>query len=381
MPLQTFTAQIPDDAIADVKARLRNARYIEDTFGGWPHGVTGPFVKALCEHWLHKFDWRALERRINGERNHICEIDKQAIHLLHKRSTRPDAIPLLLIHGWPGSFLEFLDVCAPLAEPSSSGPAFHVIIPSLPGYGFSGKPTRPGMNPQAIAKLFVGMMSELGYPRFIVQGGDWGSMIATDIARNFPDRCLGLHLNMVGGSPPENASSQTLSRDEQAWVADFKRFQTELSGYFAIQSTKPATPAYALNDSPAGLAAWIGEKFYYWTDRRDNDQLTIPLDKLIGNIALYWFTGTIGSSMRLYYEYVRAPAEEKFVTVPTGGAIFPKELVKLPKPWAEKRYNLVHWSVFDRGGHFAAMEAPDLFMGDIRKFASTLSERGLLNGR
>ena len=374
--IQPFELRISDEALADLKARLKATRWITDGFGAdWAYGATLPFVRQLCDHWLNRFDWRALEARINQEPNITTAIDGLTLHSVHRRSTRPDAVPLLLIHGWPGSFLEFMDLYAPLAEPPPGEPAFHVITPSLPGYGLSGIPTQPGVTPSYIADLLAEMMQRLGYPRFMLQGGDWGSMVATEIARRHPERCLGLHLNMVAGSPPPESKSSDLSPEEQGWVADFKRFQTELSGYFAIQSTKPATPAHALNDSPAGLAAWIGEKFYYWTDHQGQEDLTLPLDKLIGNIALYWFSGTIGASMRLYYEMMHAPSEERFVTVPTAGAIFPKELIKMPRPWAEKRYNIAQWSVFDRGGHFAAMEAPDLLVGDIRRFTRTLASR------
>lgn len=377
--VQPFEVRIPDGALADLKTRLEATRWFTDGFGAdWAYGATLPFVRALCDHWLNRFDWRALEARINQEPNFKTGIDGLSIHTVHRRSTRQDALPLLLVHGWPGSFLEFLDLYAPLAEPETAAPAFHVVTPSLPGYGFSEIPTKPGVTPQYIAGLFVALMERLGYPRFIVQGGDWGSMIATEIARRYPERCMGLHLNMVGGRPPEGSRSAELSPEERQWVADFKRFQEELSGYFAIQSTKPATPAHALNDSPAGLAAWIGEKFHYWTDHRGTDEFAVPIDRLIGNIALYWLTGTIGSSMRLYYEYIHRPAEEPVVEVPTAGAIFPKELVKLPRTWAEQRYNIVQWTVYDRGGHFAAMEVPDLLASDIRKFAQTLAAKGRL---
>jgi len=376
--IQPFEVKIPEEALADLKARLKSARWITDGFGAdWAYGAPLPFVKALCEHWQSRFDWRALETRINQLSNITTEIEGVPIHAVHRRSRSPDALPLLLIHGWPGSFLEFLDLVTPLAEPPTGEPAFHAIAPSLPGYGFSGIPARPGLNPRAIAGILVELMERLGYPRFIVQGGDWGSLVASEIARHYPARCIGLHLNMVGGSPPPpHANAAELSREEQQWVADFKQFKNKGSGYYAVQSTRPATPAHALNDSPAGLAAWIGEKFYYWSDRLGTDVLQIPFERLIGNIALYWLTGTIGSSMRLYYEHTHRPSEPHYVAVPTAGAIFPKELIKLPRAWAEKLYNIVQWNVFDRGGHFAAMEVPDLLLADIRRFAKTLALQG-----
>jgi microsomal epoxide hydrolase len=275
-------------------------------------------------------------------------------------------VPLLLVHGWPGAFTEFLDLYEPLAAPPANEPAFHVITPSLPGYGYS--TTKPGVSPQRIAAIFAVLMERLGYERYIVQGGDWGSLVGTEIARQFPERVIGLHLNLVNGSPPPDRDSIALTPEEQSWIAH----HGEWVGlpHVALNSQKPASFAHALNDSPAGLAAWIGDKIHDWMDR---EGAPLSFDRMIGIIAIYWFTQTAGSSARLYYEMMHDPPAERFVTAPTAGAILPKEIVKIPRAWAERHYNIVQWTVFDRGGHFAAMEVPELLLADLRRFATLLS--------
>jgi epoxide hydrolase len=276
---------------------------------------------------------------------------------------------VMLIHGWPSSFLEFLDLYEPLSEPPAGQPAFHVVTPSIPGYGFS--TTRRGITPARIAAMFVTLMDRLGYERFMVQGGDWGCLIGTEIARQFPDRAIGLHLNCVNGSAPPDRDKIPLTAEEQSWVADHGSFVN--SPHFSVQSQKPAGLAHGLQDSPVGLAAWIGEKLHDWCDNRRGQALSF--DRMLQTIALYWFTGTIASSILLYYEAAHDWPQERFVTVPTAGAIFPAEIVKIPRAWAERVYNIVQWNVFDRGGHFAPAEVPDLIAEDLRRFATLLTSK------
>jgi pimeloyl-ACP methyl ester carboxylesterase len=404
MSLRDFHVAIAQSDLDDLQRRLQMARW--DTPApdlGWQVGMQDRFLRRLTDHWQHRFDWRAVERQINSHANILCDVAGTTLHALQQKSTDPGAIPLLLIHGWPGSFLEFLHLIEPLTSPAQ-GPAFHVVCPSIPGYGFSGAPRATGMNTRAIAPLFVQLMKRLGYDRFLVQGGDWGSLIGTQIARQFPENCLGLHLNLAFSRPPEDvADPMTLVEPhERRWVEELQQLYKDGMGYSGIHSTRPQTLAYGLNDSPLGLAAWIGEKYIAWSDpevaadRRaaaraapgnhgtgvagdgpndedqDDDAPSIPMDRILANISLYWFTQTLGSSIRLYYEDFRDPGPATFVTVPTGMAIFPKELVKAPRRWNEKRYNLVHWTLQKRGGHFAAMEVPELFLADLRQFAAAI---------
>jgi microsomal epoxide hydrolase len=364
--LRPFEVKIPDEVLADCRARLAATRWFDDVFEGDPrYGVTRSFVRELCDHWLDGFDWRALEARLNREENVVVEIDGLSIHALRRRSARPDAIPVLMIHGWPSSFLEFIDLLEPLSAPPPGEPAFHVITPSLPGYGFS--TTRPGVSPQKTAALFAELMTQLGYERFMVQGGDWGFLVGTEIARQFPERVIGLHLNLVNGAPPPEAETIPVTEEEAGWIAG-PGFT--ILAHFALQSQVPAAAAYAFNDSPAGLAAWIGDKILAWTDNRAGQ--AVALDRYVATIALYWLTGTIASSFLLYWELAHNPPADRYVSVPTAGAIFPEEQVKIPRGWAEHHFNIVQWTLFDRGGHFAAMEVPDLLIGDMRRFARAI---------
>jgi microsomal epoxide hydrolase len=367
--LHPFIVGIGEDALADLEARLRAARWIGDVTAGEPgYGATKPFAQRLVEFWLHRFDWRALEARINAEPQIVTEIDELRIHTIHRRSSRPEAIALLLIHGWPSSVLEFLDICAALAEPEGDAPAFHVIAPSLPGYGFSD--TRPGIPPRRIAAIFAELMSRLGYPRFIAQGGNWGSSIGTEMAHSWPDRVLGLHLNTVNGAAPPPEAAEALSPADQA-LAD--RYLKLLSHpHFNLLSQTPLSIAHALNDSPAGLAAWIGEKLTDWADPDLPGNPGLSPDWMVATAALYWFTGTAGTSAILYREAVLDAAPQPFVSVPTAVAHFARELVMVPRPWAERHYNIVRWTDFPKGGHFPAIEVPELFVKDVRDFASTL---------
>lgn len=363
-----FSVHIPGDALTDVRRRLAATRWLDDTYAGDPaYGAGLPFARRLADHWLHRFDWRTTEARINRFAGFRTAIDGLDLHFVHHRSEQADATPLLLLHGWPSSFLEFLEVAEPLAAPEGDAPAFHVIVPSLPGYGFSG--TRPGMSPRRIAGILADLMARLGYERFLVQGGNWGSSIGTIMARLRPERVIGLHLNSVNGSPPPEP--MTLSAADQA-RAD--RYATLLSApHFNLLSQAPLSTAHALNDSPAGLAAWIGAWLHDWADHALPGNPGLELDWIVANAALYWFTGTVGTAAALYREALRDPVPEARVEVPTAVAAFARELVLIPRPWAERHYAIVQWTEHDRGGHYAAIEVPDLFVADLRAFACRLT--------
>ncbi len=390
-----FVVQIPDQALVDLEARLRHTRWVVDPHhGDWGPGPPPGFVHQLCHHWQHHFDWRAFEARINRQPQVRLEMDGLAIHAIHRPSSRPDAVPLILIHGWPGAFVEYLDLCDPLAEPLNGEllngellngellngeplngepvegePAFHVVVPSLPGYGFS--TTRPGVNPQRIADHLVALMEGLGYQRFMVQGGNWGSLIGTEMARRWPERVMGLHLSSISGSAPQVAEGFPVEDHERSWITEPASFP-----HFALLTQKPASPAYALNDSPAGLAAWIGEKLHDWADNGGAGESGLGPQRMLEIIALYWFTGTIGSAMGLYREFIQGMPEERFVTVPTAVALFPRSIAKMPRSWARRLYQIQRWTVFDRGGHFPALETPELLLADIRAFARELALGG-----
>ncbi len=368
--VRDFTVSIGEETLADTRARLAATRWIADPCVGDPAwGASLPFARTLCEHWLNRFDWRALEARINRQPQVLAEVDGLLIHAIHRRSSRADAVPLLLIHGWPSSFLEFLDICDALAEPQGNGPAFHVIVPSLPGYGFSS--TRPGTSPRRIAGLFAELMRQFGHERFLIQGGNWGSSIGTEMARDYPERVIGLHLNSVNGSAPPADAGIVLTGEDQV-LAD--RYATLLSApHFNLFAQAPLATAHAMNDSPAGLAAWLGQWLRDWADADLPGNPGLSLDWIVGTAALYWFTGTAGTSAMLYREAVLDPAPERFVAVPTAVAQFARELVLIPQPWAERHYNVVQWNRFEHGGHYAAVEAPDALVGDLRAFARMLT--------
>ncbi len=361
---EPFEIRVPDAALADLQRRLAATRWAADAYeDSWAFGTPRAFAGELCERW-QRFDWRALEARLNRFDQVRLELEGLRLHSLHHRSARADAMPLLLLHGWPGSFLDFSRLWEPLAAPAPGEPAFHVVCPSLPGYGFS--TTRPGINAQRIAGLLVQVMAALGYKRFLVQGGNWGSLIGTEIARQFPDRVIGLHLSSVSGSPPSAEENPTISEEERSWLSDHASFP-----HFAQLSQAPLSPAHALNDSPAGLVAWLGEKLYDWADNRAGAPAISP-ETMLATIALYWFTGSIGTSMALYRELILNPPVEKFVDLPTAVSVFPYSVAKLPRSWAERHYTVVQWRVHERGGHFPALEVPELLLEDMRRFAAAL---------
>jgi microsomal epoxide hydrolase len=374
--IRPFTIDIADDVLTDLNDRLARTRLPDQIPGtGWDQGANLAYVEELLAYWQDGFDWRAQERRLNEFDHFKTVIEGVDIHFIHQRSPVEGAMPLLLTHGWPGSFIEFANLIGPLTDPAAYGgdpaDAFHVVIPSLPGYGFSGVPEETGFNPERMADVLAGLMERLGYDRYGAQGGDWGAIISRVLAGNYGDRLIGLHSNFITGGPPQGVDpTEGVSAEEMALQRERAASFADGRGYQSIQGSKPQTLGYGLNDSPAGLAAWIVEKFHGWSDNDGNVESAFTKDEMLTNITLYWVTGTITSSTRLYYESGNTPSTRPvgFIDVPTGAANFPKEILFTPRAWAEARYNIVHWTVMPRGGHFAALEEPELLVDDVRLF-------------
>jgi pimeloyl-ACP methyl ester carboxylesterase len=377
--LVPFTVAFPEAELDDLRERLSRTRWPDaETVDDWSQGVPLAYLQELCTYWRTDYDWRATERRL-GRLDHVRTlIDGVDIHLVHARSPHPAAIPLIITHGWPGSFLEFEQVIGPLTDPPRYGgdaaDAFHLVLPSLPGYGFSGRPTVPGWGIDRIADAWSVLMSRLGYAQFGAQGGDWGSSITTSLAQRHPDRLLGIHLTPPLAAPdPATFDDQTEA--ERAALAALDHAAAWEDGYSAQQSTKPQTIGYSLVDSPAGLAAWMVEKFCTWSDSGGIPERALSRDRMLDDITLYWLTGTGASAARLYWESIRQ-VQQIFtaglgdrVDVPTGGSIFAHENPRPSRRWAARRFtDLRYWNELDRGGHFAAWEQPDLFVDEVRSF-------------
>ncbi len=371
-----FSINVPDHVLNDLRERLLRTRFPDQLEGaGWAYGTELSYLKELCAYWGSKFDWRAQERALNRFEHFQTSIDGLRIHFIHQRSKEANAIPLIIMHGWPSSFVEFTKIIPPLTDPAAHGghseDAFHVICPSLPGYGFSDAPRRPGFGCKEAAQTFAKLMARLGYTRYGAQGGDWGTVISAWLAALDTPHVCGVHLSATLGNPPEGTPTDTtegLSSQETEDLEKMKKAEETEAGYAIIQSTKPQSLGYALNDSPAGLAAWIVEKFRAWSDCSGNIETRFTKDELLTNIMIYWITQTITSSMRIYYE-ARASGwkllpDEK-IEVPTGFALFPAE-PQLPRKWVEASFNVAHWTVMPKGGHFPALEEPDLLVKDIR---------------
>jgi pimeloyl-ACP methyl ester carboxylesterase len=363
--LRPFRVEVPEAVLDDLHDRLARTRWPDQIPGsGWDYGTDLAYLQDLCDHWASKFDWRAQEDRFNRWPHVLTDIDGQQIHYIHARSDDPNALPLIITHGWPGSVAEFLDVIEPLRE------TFHVVAPSLPGYGWSGPTTEPGWDVQRVAEAWKTLMARLGYERYGAQGGDWGAMVSARLAAIDPEHMVGLHSNMLLAFPAD-ASGIQLTEQETADLASAGEFMTRGAAYQEIQGKNPQTLGYGLTDSPAGLAGWIVEKFRAWTDNEGSPDDAVTRDQLLTNLTVYWVTKTINSSIRLYCESQRTdrfgPTGE-YVTVPTAAAVFPKEMFRIPRAYAESRFNLVRYTRFDRGGHFAALEEPDLLVQDVQEF-------------
>jgi epoxide hydrolase len=379
-----FHLAINDDAIAGLHGRLDNSRWPDQVNDErWSYGMELNYLRELVRYWRNDFDWRKAEACINGFDQFLLNIDGLDIHFIHQRSPHQNATPLLMTHGWPGSIVEFLEVIPMLTEPERFGgrseDAFHVICPSLPGYGCSPAANTSGMHPGLIAQRQTKLMQTLGYERYLAQGGDWGSPITQLTAISDPQHCRAIHLNLATAVPPkEVADPMALVKEhERPWLESNVRHQKQGTGYYSIQTTRPQTLAYALTDSPVGLCAWIAEKFYYWSDcERDGNRdirNAISWDALLTNISLYWYTNTIAASIRLYRERSivldsGAVTTPLVVPVPVGITVYPGEIFKTPHAWAEHQFNLIHWHEAAIGGHFAAMEQPALFAADLRVF-------------
>ena len=364
LTLQPFRIAVPDEALTDLDVRLARTRFPNEIEGiGWDQGTPLAYLDELVTYWRDGYEWRAHEARLNAYEQFTTDVDGQRVHFLHVRSPHEGATPLVLSHGWPGSIVEFLDVIGPLTDPPDPADAFHLVVPSLPGYGFSGPTSQRGWTPRRIADALGQVVDRLGYDRYGVQGGDWGSFISCNMADLRPDRVIGLHLNFLTVPPPKGEA-----RPEHAPRA---RFEATGAGYREIQGTKPQTIGYLLDDSPAGLAGWIVEKFREWSDCDGDVERSFTKDQLLTNVMVYWVTRTATSAARLYWEMRQAGKDtlpQAPVTVPTGVANFPKEMGRSDRAHAERRYNIVHWTEPARGGHFAAMEVPDLFVDDVRTF-------------
>lgn len=369
-----FQIDVPESAIEDLKDRLRRTRWPEsETPDDWSQGVPLAYAQEFCDYWANEYDWPARQQELNRCDQFIAPIQGLDVHFYHVTSPNPDAMPLVLTHGWPGSVVEFQKVIGPLTDPAAHGgdaaDAFHVICPSLPGYGFSGKPDETGFGVEKIAGMWNELVTGLGYDRYFAQGGDWGAAVTTAIGIQNLGACVGVHLNMPSAGPTKEARENPTPADERAFEGG-RAYQQWDSGYSKQQSTRPQTLGYGLADSPSGQAMWILEKFWRWTDCQGHPENALSRDEILDNIMLYWLTNSGASSARLYWEsFNRAFAgdADNQVKVPTGCSIFPREIVPTPRAWAEQRYpNIVYWNELDAGGHFAAFEQPALFVGELR---------------
>ena len=366
-----FEVAISEEDLADLADRLARTRWPErEPVADWSQGVPLAYLKDLCDYWAGSYDWRAREARFNSFPQFRTEIDGLGIHFLHVRSPVVDALPLVITHGWPGSIVEFFEVIGPLTDPGAHGgdprDAFHVVCPSLPGFAFSDKPTTTGWGVERTAAAWAQLMTRLGYERYGAQGGDWGASVSSHLATLQADRVAGIHINMVISGP--GGDTDDLTEAEQAALALLKYYDEWDSGYSKEQSTRPQTLGYSLVDSAAGQCGWILEKFWGWTDTDGDPVGALGADRILDNVMCYWLTRSGASSARIYWESFRTRSTN-LVEVPTGVAIFPKEIFRPSRRWSERRYaNIIHWDEPDRGGHFAAFEQPELFVEQLRTF-------------
>ncbi|MEU4768534.1 epoxide hydrolase family protein [Actinosynnema sp. NPDC023794] len=385
--MQPFRVDIPDAVLDDLRRRLDHTRWPVDLPDvGWTRGVPPAYLRELVDYWRTDYDWRAAEARLNEFPQFTTTIDGANVHFLHVRSPEPDALPMVITHGWPGSVSEFLDVIGPLTDPRAHGgdpaDAFHLVIPSFPGYGFSGPTSQTGWDLTRIAGAWATLMRELGYDRYVAQGADFGSGASIVLALVDPEHVAGVHLNTLVTTPSGDPEELVgLGDEDQARLDLHARFIRELSGSMKLQATRPHTVAYGLSDSPVGQLAWIVEKFKDWTDSAEVPEDAIDRDRILTNAMIYWLTGTGGSSAQLYYEVADAlpvnvtTGRYPTVSAPLGVAVYPGALFKPIRRFVERDFtSIVHWAEFDRGGHFAAMEEPDLFVDDLRAYRRALKD-------
>jgi epoxide hydrolase len=374
-----FRIEVGEAELRDLRERLRRTRWPEaETVEDWSQGVPRAYMQELCAYWLDGYDWRAAEARLNRLRQFRTRIDGLGIHFVHVRSPHAGALPLVITNGWPGSIVEYLKVIGPLADPAAHGgaeaDAFHVVCPTLPGFGFSDKPAEPGWGVERIAATWTQLMERLGYERYGAVGSDWGTSVSTEIGQRAPEHVVGIHL-IPPLAAPDPATLDDLTDAERAALADLERAKEWESGYSAEQSTRPQTVGYGLVDSPVGLCAWIVEKFRAWTDCDGHPENAVTRDELLDNLMLHWLPGTGASSARLYWESI-GQVSERFtganvdtVAVPAGCSIFPKEVPRPSRRWAARRFtDIRHWNELEAGGHFAALEQPELFVDELRTF-------------
>ncbi len=371
--IKPFKIKISDEELEDLNKRLIATRWPEkETVKDWSQGVPLSYIKEICNYWINEYDWRSREEYYNTFTQFITDVDGIDIHFIHIKSPHKEAKPLIISHGWPGSIVEFHKIINPLIDPVSHGgkaeDAFHLVCPTLPGYGFSGKPSQPGTGVEKIAELWDLLMNKIGYNEYFAQGGDWGSAITIAIGKQNRGNCKGIHINMPFAPPTKEAIENPNDRDKLAFEG-LNYYQEWGSGYSKQQSTRPQTLGYGLVDSPIGQASWIIEKFYEWTDCEGHPENVLTKEELLDNVMFYWLTKSAISSARLYWESFGSfggNPEEKLI-LPTGCSIFPKEISRTPRSWAEQVYsNIVYWNELDKGGHFAAFEQPEVFINEIR---------------
>jgi pimeloyl-ACP methyl ester carboxylesterase len=372
--IRPFTLDISQQQLDDLQQRLALTRWPEkEPVDDWRQGIPLAYVQELHQYWMHDYDWRRWEKLLNQYPQFQTNIDDVDIHFLHIRSPHENALPLIMTHGWPGSIVEFHKVIEPLVNPTAHGgkaeDAFHLVLPSLPGYGFSGKPEVAGWNAEKIGRAWGTLMERLGYPRYVAQGGDWGAIVTSSIGTTEVEHCAGIHLNMVVAFADQD-TMDNLSEQEQQSLEGMAYYDQEDSGYAKQQSTRPQTLGYGLVDSPIGQAAWIIEKFHSWMDCGEGDQRhpenILSKDELLDNVMMYWLPAAAASSGRMYWETFKNPSFDE-VSLPTGASIFPKEIFRPSRRWAEKRFtNLIYWNELDSGGHFAAFEQPETFINEVR---------------
>ena len=376
--MQPYPINIDEAQLDDLRHRLTQARWPAEIEGaGWDYGTEQAFLRSVVDRWANGYDWRRTEAEINGWGSFVTTAAGRRVHLLHVRSANADAIPLVLTHGWPGSIVEFLDALPLLRN------RFHVVVVSMPGYGFSGPTTHRGIDVAKVAAAVADVMAQLGYDRYVAQGGDWGALVTRYLGEHYTPNVVAIHTNMLFAMMPEGTADVMagVTEDEIARIVASAGKGQNGTAYMDIQSTRPHSLGFGLDDSPLGLAGWILEKFNAWCDTRDG--MPISVDRLIDNLMLYWLTGTGTSAARLYYESSRAGTGaldtwNGHVRVPTGYAVYPGDLLQTPRVWAEKRYNLVHYAIQDQGGHFAAFEQPGLFAADLNAYAELLRDTAVI---